>query len=287
MQIEWLPEVRQCVEFLYGMGSEPDLSLPQNLPDFATSMVFALSSGTYMPVVEIPPYKPLPEERHAIKRTLNDIDNMISWAICLLRANDIDSFFLINEGEIAPSSLIRDEFLDWTFEHYSLASWALAYLFEQVGDVLDHEQFPGCPDISLKAHPENLIAALGFVAFNLMVVNWRCGAHLKAMSLVAAGYETLRHALEQQNQRVGRIISALHARRDLSVRGRRGGAAANAQANRLKAWVDTQPNPTKRTDRPFARQLAKNIPPDLINDFADPERVIYDYLRSAYKNAAT
>lgn len=285
MDIEWLPEVVQYVEF-FDRDKPCQSTLPENCPDFAFSMVATLFYGTYQPVVEIPPYERRPPEKWAVARKHSDIHNMAIWALEILRTNDIDRFWSCSEEHERPSFLVRSNIQEWTFDSYHAAYYALDDLFASVSGELKHVEFPGCPDQALSAFPENLVAAIGFLAFNQMLVAWKNGDHVCGMSLVAAGYLAVRHALEKQGKRVGHETARLFSNREMRNRGRVGGVVANAHANKLKAWAALQPNPTNRTDKPFARALAKAAPAELKSELADPERVIYDYLRMPTKDTA-
>ncbi|MBX9936765.1 MAG: hypothetical protein K2Y10_09255 [Burkholderiaceae bacterium] len=50
----------------------------------------------------------------------------------------------------------------------------------------------------------------------------------------------------------------------------------HADSIALKDWVDKQPNPLRRTDKSFARELEKSAPSTSLED---PARVIYEHMR--------
>lgn len=70
----------------------------------------------------------------------------------------------------------------------------------------------------------------------------------------------------------------------LSEAGRKEAAARNKATNALKDWAIGKASSMQGSDKGIARKLELEIPPELINVSIDPQRLIYEALRSRRSN---
>jgi len=74
-------------------------------------------------------------------------------------------------------------------------------------------------------------------------------------------------------------------REDAKHAGKKGGEQRHQASRELKLWALTQAVSLRGSDVEIARKLVLQIPPQLQDASADPERLIYDALRSVRKDA--
>jgi hypothetical protein len=66
--------------------------------------------------------------------------------------------------------------------------------------------------------------------------------------------------------------------------GRRGGTERHRRSRELKQWALAEATGMRGADIEIARQLARRLPAEYQETSADPERLIYDALRSVASN---
>ena len=84
----------------------------------------------------------------------------------------------------------------------------------------------------------------------------------------------------------GRYIENKDHKYMMAKAGRLGGSSKNSDARALKTWAEQQAKTMKGADRAIARKLAAKIPEHLAGASENPDRLIYDHLRTLRNTAS-
>ncbi|MBU4423902.1 MAG: hypothetical protein KKG12_09075 [Gammaproteobacteria bacterium] len=150
------------------------------------------------------------------------------------------------------------------------------------------------PQISEFTEFVNAKVALHTPDFPILLIVHLTAAAMSMLSFHAANrpeqpaWRSLISAAEQLSMLEGLVGSSVFEREARSLKlsegGKKGAQVKHQGISRLKDWAVSEAQGVRGADKEISRQLALKIPAELVGVSKDPERVIYDAIRTARKS---